>query len=60
MLVLNGRESWSVMLKLDHRLRVFEYTVLRKVLGCKRGDVAGEWRKLYGEELHTPHQTLLV
>jgi hypothetical protein len=35
---------------LVHRLRVFENRVLR--IGPKRDDVAGEWRKLYLEELH--------
>jgi hypothetical protein len=37
---------------LEHRLRVLENRVLRKILGPKRDDVAGEWRKLYQEELH--------
>jgi len=50
--VLYGCETWSVTLKLEHRLRVSESRVLKKILGPKRDDVAGEWRKLYLEDLH--------
>ena len=35
----------------EHRLRVFENRVLRRVLGPKRDEVTGEWRKLHNEEL---------
>jgi hypothetical protein len=31
---------------------VFEYRVLRRIFGPKRGEGTGEWRKLYSEELH--------
>jgi hypothetical protein len=37
-------------IKEEHRLRVFENRVLRKVFGPKRDEVAGEWRKLHNEE----------
>jgi hypothetical protein len=47
-----GREIWSVALREEHRLRVFENRVLRRILGPKRGEVTGEWRELYNEELH--------
>jgi hypothetical protein len=40
------------MLREDHRLRVFENTVLRRIFGPKRDEVTGEWRKLHNEELH--------
>jgi hypothetical protein len=50
--VLHGCKTWSVTLKLEHRLRVFENRVLRKICGPKGDDVAGEWKKLYLEELH--------
>ena len=50
--VLCGCETWSATLKLKRRLRVLESRVLRKILGPKKDDVAGEWRKLYLEELH--------
>jgi hypothetical protein len=36
----------------EHRLRVFENRVLRRIFGPKRDDVTGEWRKLHTEELH--------
>jgi hypothetical protein len=51
-LVLYGCESWSLTLKEEHRLGVFEKRVLRRIFGPKRDEVAGEWRKLHNEELH--------
>jgi hypothetical protein len=36
----------------EHRLRVFENRVLRRIFGPKRDEVTGEWRKLNNEELH--------
>ena len=42
---------WSLTLREEHRLRVFENRVLRRVFGPKRDDVTGEWRKLHNEEL---------
>jgi hypothetical protein len=36
----------------EHRLRVFENRVLRRVFGLKRDEVTGKWRKLHNEELH--------
>jgi hypothetical protein len=36
----------------EHRLRVFENRVLRRILGPKRDGVTGEWRKLHNEELN--------
>jgi hypothetical protein len=41
-----------VILSEEHRLRVFENRVLRRLFGPKRDEVAGEWRKLHNEELH--------
>ena len=49
--VLYGCESWSLTLREERRLRVFENRVLRRVLGTKREEVIGEWRKLHNEEL---------
>jgi hypothetical protein len=49
---LYGFETWSVILWEEHRLRVFENRVLRKIFGPKRDEVAGEWRKLHNGELH--------
>jgi hypothetical protein len=36
----------------EHRLRVFENRVLRRILGPKRDEVTGEWNKLHSEEIH--------
>jgi hypothetical protein len=36
----------------EHRLRVFENRVLRRIFGRKRGEVIGEWRRLYNKEIH--------
>jgi len=38
-------------LREEHRLRVFEKRVLRRVFGPTRDEVTGEWRKLHNEEL---------
>jgi len=48
--VLYGCETWSLTLREEHRLRVFENGVLR-VFGPRRDEVTGEWRKLNNEEL---------
>jgi hypothetical protein len=50
--VLYGCDTWSLTLREEHRLRVFENTVLRRIFGPKRDEVTGEWRKLHSEELH--------
>jgi hypothetical protein len=50
--VLYRCETWSLMLREEHRLRVFENRVLRRIFGSKRDDVTGEWRNLHNEELH--------
>ena len=50
--VLYGCETWSLALREERRLRVFENRMLRKVFGCKRDEVTGAWRKLYNEELN--------
>ena len=49
--VLYGCETWSLTLREERRLRVFENRVLRRVFGPKRDEVTGEWRKLHNEEL---------
>jgi hypothetical protein len=50
--VLYGCETWSLTLREEHKLRVFENRVLRRIFGPKRDEVMGEWRKLHNEELH--------
>jgi hypothetical protein len=49
--VLYGCEIWSLTLREEHRLRVFENRVLRRIFRPKRDEVMGEWRKLHNEEL---------
>jgi hypothetical protein len=51
-LVLYGCETWSLTLREEHRLRVFENRVLRRIFGSKRDQVTGGWTKLYNAELH--------
>jgi len=43
--------SWSLTLKEERRLRLFENRVLRRVFGPKRDEVTGEWRILHNEKL---------
>jgi len=50
--VLYGCETWSLKLREERRLRVFENKVLRRVYRPKRDEVTGEWRKLHNEELN--------
>jgi hypothetical protein len=49
--VLYGCETWSLTLREDSKLRVFENRVLRRIFDPKRDEVTGEWRKLHYEEL---------
>jgi hypothetical protein len=50
--VLYGSKTWSLTLREEHRLRVSENRVLRKIFEPKMDEVTGEWRKLHNEELH--------
>ena len=50
--VLYGCETWSLTLREEHRLRVFQNRVLRRIFGPKRDGVTGQWRKLHNEELN--------
>jgi len=49
--VLYGCETWSLILREEHRLRVFENRVLRKIFGPKTDEVIGEWNRLGNKEL---------
>jgi glutamine synthetase len=51
-MVLYGCETWSLTLREEHRLKVFENKVLRKIFEVKRDEVTECWRKLHNEELH--------
>jgi hypothetical protein len=50
--VLCGCETWSLTLREEQRLRVFENRVLRRAFGPKRDKATGEWRRLHNEELN--------
>ena len=47
-----GCETWSLTLRDERRLRVFENRVLRGIFGPTRDEMTGEWRKLHNEELN--------
>ena len=49
--VLYGCETWSLTLREERRLRVFENRVLRRIFGPRRDELTREWRKLHNEEL---------
>jgi len=49
---LYGRETWSLTLTEERRLRMFQSGMLRKLYGPNRDEVTGEWRKLHNEELN--------
>jgi hypothetical protein len=50
-------ETWSLTLKEEHKLMVFENRVLRRIFEPKREEVGGGQRKLYNEELHNLNTT---
>jgi hypothetical protein len=51
-IVLCGCETWSLTLRVERKLRVFENMVLRRIFGPRRDEVTGEWRRLHNEELN--------
>jgi hypothetical protein len=52
--VLYGCGTWSLILREEHRLRVFENRVLRRKCGPKRDEVTGGWRKLLRDLYSSP------
>jgi len=50
--VLYGCETWSLTLRGENRLRVFENRMLRRIFGPRRDEVTGERRKIHKEELN--------
>jgi len=50
--VLYGHETWSLTLREERKLRVFENMVLRRIFGPTWDEVTGEWRRLHNEELN--------
>jgi hypothetical protein len=57
LVVLYGCKIWSLTLREEHRLRVFENRVQRRIFGPKRGEVTGECRRLQNEELNDVHSS---
>ena len=58
--VLYGCETWSLTMREEHRLRVLENKVLRKIFGAKRDEITGEWRKLHNAELHALYSSNII
>jgi hypothetical protein len=58
--MLYGCETWSITLREEHRLRLFESRVMRRIFGPKREEVAGSWRRLHNEELHNLYASLNI
>jgi hypothetical protein len=50
--ILYEREVWFLILRNEHRLRVLENEMLRRILGPKKDEVIGGWRKLHNQKLH--------
>jgi len=55
--VLYGCKTWSLTLREELRLRVFENRVLRIIFGPKRDEVTEDWRKLHNDELNCLYTT---
>jgi hypothetical protein len=58
--VLYGCETWSLTSRVEHRLRVFENRVLRRIFGPKKDEVTGKWRKQHNEELRELYSSLSI
>jgi len=50
--VFYGCETWSLILREEHKLGVFENRVLKKIFGPKKEESAGQWKKLHNEKLY--------
>jgi hypothetical protein len=55
-----GNYFWSLTLREEHGLRVFENRMLRRIFGPKRDEVTGEWRKLHNEELNDLYSSPII
>jgi len=55
--VLYGCETWSLTLREERKLRVFENRVLRRILGPRRDEVTEQWRRWHNEELNDLHSS---
>jgi hypothetical protein len=56
-MVMYGCEAWFLILREEHRLRVFENRVLRRIFETKKDKVTGGWRKLHNEELQNMYSS---
>jgi hypothetical protein len=50
--ILYEYETWSLTLREEHKLRVFENRIMRRIYALRRDEATGEWRQLHNEELH--------
>jgi hypothetical protein len=55
-----GCESWTLALREEHKLRVFDNRVLRRIFLPERNEVTGGWRKLLNEELHNSFSSAII
>ena len=60
LVVLYGCKTWSLILRVERKLRVFENRVLRRIFRPKRDEVTGEWRKLHNEELYDMYSPNII
>jgi hypothetical protein len=58
--VLYGCETWYLTVREEHKLRVLDNRVLRRIFGPKRDGVTGGWRKLHNEELHNLYSSISI
>ena len=58
--VLHGCETWSLTLREERKLKVFENRVLRRIFRPKRDEVTGKWRKLHNEQINDLYSSLNI
>jgi hypothetical protein len=58
--VLYGCEIWTVTLREEQRLRVFENRMLRRIFGPRRDEAIGEWRRLHNAELNDLYSSPII
>jgi hypothetical protein len=59
-IVLYGCEAWSLTMREEHGLRLFDNRVLRRIFGFESEKVIREWRRLQNEELYDLYSTLII